>query len=154
MAEVERSDSILDSLDTLVPYLVGKGAALLDLHGPAGWRKLVKPDTLNMHNGEWCVLGQIYAAEYRAAKAAYDAEFPMPPIGSVDPGVNGYHYGVQKLARLSGVRDNGVSWQKGAQACGFVACLAVEAYEVTTLDRFDYISGDMLKAAWITEIAR
>jgi len=39
--------------------MVAKGALLLDEKKP-GWERLIYPDVLDMRNGCYCVLGQIY----------------------------------------------------------------------------------------------
>jgi hypothetical protein len=41
---------------------VNRGIAVLDKHGPANWRSMVEPDSLNVGSCSFCPLGQIYGS--------------------------------------------------------------------------------------------
>jgi hypothetical protein len=39
---------------------IERGIAVLDQHGPKDWRDRINVDKLNMLNGDYCVLGQLF----------------------------------------------------------------------------------------------
>jgi hypothetical protein len=45
--------------------------ALLDSHGPAGWRARVDPDRLDMNDPQRCVLGQLYESYADGLRTLY-----------------------------------------------------------------------------------
>lgn len=73
-------------LDTPIEDRVSAGIDWLNENGPAGWWDRIDFDTLNLEDGDECVLGQVFAA------AAAEA-------GSV----NGYAYVVDHVFRADGI---------------------------------------------------
>jgi hypothetical protein len=62
---------------------VHKGARHLDVYGPLAWRSRINLDTLNLDDGDNCILGQLYGAYYRGFETLDDltADFDTYGMG-------------------------------------------------------------------------
>ncbi len=108
---------------------VARGAALLDEHVPC-WREMVSAAKLDIQNGRYCILGQVFGD-------AYDAD--EETLAS-----NAYLFGVIALAEPFGIRVD--EWGEGADE------VVMASFGVLTSDE----DGDdkALEAAWRTELAK
>lgn len=122
--------SELDTPAKVATRLVEAGAQLLDLYGPAEWRGKIDLQYLDMEDGFWCVLGQVYADK-----------------ATVSPWVTGYSYGKDVLSLKLGrfedemavVEEHGFSTLHNATTVTGVTGPNGEWFEVT---------GKDLAAAW------
>ena len=60
---------------------VDRGIQLLDTHGPLDWRDRIDMDTLDLGDGDQCVLGQVFGDEAQSAR----------------PRTNGFWHGADRL---------------------------------------------------------
>jgi hypothetical protein len=161
MGVLHRGEAVPETMETLVPYLVRKGIALLDLHGPEGWRDSVDLTALNMGSPSACILGQVYQREHADAYAAYlVARRPwrewngegVRPDKPAEVDSTPYYYGAERLWERSGHADEGVlTPHELMRACAFLDCYASDATE-TLLE--GYISRFTLDRVWTAELSR
>jgi len=139
MSKLGQRSRQLDRPEVLVPYLVRKGIAMLDLFGPTGWRDRVNVDTLNMGNPRFCVLGQLYAAQYDAMSAS-NRGYTTP-----------YGVGRDAIHAASSIPPEDLDSEELMRACGFLDCWSTDAVETDSRFR---ITPEMLTDAWLTELSR
>ncbi len=137
----------LDNLDNLVPYLVGKGAMLLDEHGPQGWRGMIDRPLLNMGCPDRCALGQVYREPFRAARQAHDE------AGTGYHVWTSYGYGIRALLKASGVNgeEELLTLDDLAHSHGFMECHPTQA--VAMSEAHGFISYARLTEAWLDELS-
>jgi hypothetical protein len=72
---------------------VAAGAVWLDEHGPADWDARIDLDSLDIGNGYYCILGQVYG---HYTTAPFEARDPHSFL-SVDRGFNGHAFDMPAL---------------------------------------------------------
>lgn len=74
MSTTTRPEPLFTDAAGYAGYLARKGAALLDLHGPDGWRGMINLNTLDIASPQDCILGQVYREAWEAAQNAYEGK--------------------------------------------------------------------------------
>lgn len=122
---------------------VRRGIALLDEHGPQGWRERIDLSALDMNDGDWCAWGQVYRPEWLA-------------MGK--PTLHAFGYGRTILAGKLGIMPNTYTnrWIALTEDHGVVDFIATDE----SCDHEDsddpeheeccvtYVTSEHLKAAW------
>lgn len=162
MTKAARPEPLFPDVAGYAGYLARKGAALLDSHGPAGWRGMVAVATLDIGSVMSCVLAQIYQAQWQAHVEATGAARTtwrvahrafIAGTSNVDPGdspnevfTSPYAMGERLMWEASGSPEDLPACEL-ARSCGFASGWLSDIFEDDQHPEWK-ITNDALHAAW------